>query len=139
MCLPTASRTGWRGSAGEIWYTGIQKGVIGRLDPKTGQVKEYPLNESGARGPHTPILDKRTGNIFFTLQSGHVGRINITSGEMMIKKTPSDNTYPYGIRLNSQGVPGTSTFEVLASAASIRRRWRSRSIPCQTLMRVRAG
>ena len=24
---------------------------------------------------------------------------------MVIKKTPSDNTYPYGIRLNSQGVP----------------------------------
>ena len=24
---------------------------------------------------------------------------------MVIKKTPSDNTYPYGIRINSQGVP----------------------------------
>ena len=43
--------------------------------------------------------------MFFTLQSGHVGRINTASGEMVIKKTPSDNTYPYGIRLNSQGVP----------------------------------
>ena len=90
---------------GNIWYTGIQKGVIGRLDPKTGRCDEYPLNEPGARGPHTPILDKRSGNLFFTLQSGHVGRLNTASGEMVIKKTPSDNTYPYGIRLNSQGVP----------------------------------
>lgn len=90
---------------GNIWYTGIQKGVIGRLDPRTGQVREYPLTEPAARGPHTPILDRRNGHLFFTLQSGHVGRLNISSGEMVIRKTPSDNTYPYGIRLDSQGVP----------------------------------
>jgi virginiamycin B lyase len=90
---------------GNIWYTGIQKGVIGRLDPRTGQVREYPLNEPGARGPHTPIYNPSDGNMFFTLQSGHVGRINTANGEMVIVKTPSDNTYPYGIRLNSQGVP----------------------------------
>jgi len=68
-------------------------------------VDEYPIKEPGARGPHTPILDKRSGNLFFTLQSGHVGRINTGTGDMVIRKTPSDNTYPYGIRLNSQGVP----------------------------------
>jgi virginiamycin B lyase len=90
---------------GNIWYTGIQKSVIGKLDPKTGMIREYPLNEPGARSPHTPIMNKRTGNLFFTTQSGHVGRINTASGEMLIVKTPSDNTYPYGIRLNSQGVP----------------------------------
>ena len=89
---------------GNIWYTAVQKGVIGRLDPRTEQVTEYPLNEPGTRGPHTPILDKSSGNLFFTLQSGHVGRISTTSGEMVIMKTPSDNTYPYGIRVNSQGV-----------------------------------
>ena len=90
---------------GNIWFTGIQKSVIGRLDPKTGEVKEYPVTEPGARNPHTPILDKRSGMLFFTMQSGHVGRINTATGEMLIKKTPSDNTYPYGIRINSQGVP----------------------------------
>jgi virginiamycin B lyase len=90
---------------GNIWYTGIQKGVIGRLDPRTGQVREHAIMEPGARGPHTPILDRRTGSLFFTMQSGHVGRLNIKTGDMLIRKTPSDNTYPYGIRLNSQGVP----------------------------------
>jgi virginiamycin B lyase len=90
---------------GNIWYTGINKSVIGRLDPKTGMIREYPINEPGARSPHTPIMNKRTGTMFFTLQSGHVGRINTASGEMLIVKTPSDNTYPYGVRLDSQGVP----------------------------------
>jgi virginiamycin B lyase len=90
---------------GNIWYTGIQKGVIGRLDPKTGQIREYPVSHPGARGPHTPILDRRSGMLFFTLQSGHVGRIDTATGEMAIAKTPTDNTYPYGIRLDSHGVP----------------------------------
>jgi virginiamycin B lyase len=90
---------------GTFWYTAIQKGVIGHLDPKTGQVKEYPITEPGARGPHTPILDTRTGNLFFTLQSGHLGRLNTRSGEMVVRRTPSDDTYPYGIKFDSQGVP----------------------------------
>lgn len=90
---------------GNIWYTGIQKGVVGRLDPRTGQVREYPITEPGVRGPHTPIMDGRRRQMFFTLQSGHVGRINLDSGAIAIKKTPSDNTYPYGIRINSHGVP----------------------------------
>ncbi len=90
---------------GNIWYTGIRKNVIGRLDPRTGQVREYLLDTPGARGPHTPILDGRAGLLFFTLQSGHVGRLDIASGDMSIAKTPSDNTYPYGIRLDSRGTP----------------------------------
>ncbi len=34
---------------GAIWYTGQLANVLGRLDPKTGQIKEYPL-----KTPHTP-------------------------------------------------------------------------------------
>lgn len=90
---------------GNVWYTGIQKNVIGRLDPKTGEVKEYPITEPGVRGPHTPILDGKNRQMFFTLQSGHVGRIMLDTGAIAVKKTPSDNTYPYGIRLDSQLVP----------------------------------
>jgi virginiamycin B lyase len=67
-------------------------------------VHEYPLNDPAARGPHTPIFDAK-GILFFTLQSGHVGRLNPATGEMRIVKTPSDNTYPYGIQINSKGVP----------------------------------
>lgn len=90
---------------GRIWYTGIQKNVIGRLDPKTGEVKEFPVAQPGVRGPHTPILDGKNRRMFFTLQSGHVGRIMLDTGEITIAKTPSDNTYPYGIRLDSRRVP----------------------------------
>ncbi len=103
---------------GSIWWTGQFASRLGRVDPRTGEVKEFSLpagsgphgliedqqgqhlvhghpearrrqarSEDGgrhgvpgaeadpkARGPHTPIFDQK-GNLWFTLQSGHVGRI----------------------------------------------------------------
>jgi virginiamycin B lyase len=88
---------------GNIWFTANSKLYIGKLDPKTGEVTEFPL-PAGARGPHTPIFDQK-GTLWFTLQSGMVGRLVPSTGEMKVVKTPSDNTYPYGIQVNSQGVP----------------------------------
>jgi virginiamycin B lyase len=90
-------------SAGNVWFTANQSTYVGKLDPKTGKVTEYPLPE-GARGPHTPIFDQK-GTLFFTLQSGHVGRIIPSTGEMKVQATPSSNTYPYGIQVNSKGIP----------------------------------
>jgi virginiamycin B lyase len=89
--------------AGNIWFTPVQSTYIGKLDPKTGQVTEYPI-PNGVRGPHTPIFDQR-GRLFFTLQSGHVGRLIPATGEVKVSATPSANTYPYGIQVNSKGVP----------------------------------
>ena len=93
---------------GSIWWTGQYSHKIGRLDPKTGQMTPYPIQkaEPSARGPHTPIFD-RNGMLWFTVQSGHVGRLNPATGEMKIVAAPSGagNTYPYGIQINSQGVP----------------------------------
>ena len=89
--------------AGNIWFTAVSKGYVGKLDPTTGAVTEYPVPE-GTRGPHTPVFDQ-SGTLWFTLQSGMVGRILPETGEMKVAATPSDNTYPYGIVVNSQGVP----------------------------------
>jgi virginiamycin B lyase len=89
--------------SGNIWFTANQSTYIGRLDPKSGRVTEFPLPE-GARGPHTPIFDQK-GTLFFTLQSGQVGRLIPSTGEMKLAVTPTSNTYPYGIQVNSKGVP----------------------------------
>ena len=89
--------------AGHIWFTANQSTYVGKLDPKTGQVTEYPLPQ-GARGPHTPIFDQK-GTLFFTVQSGQVGRIDPATGAMKLASTPTANSYPYGIQVNSKGVP----------------------------------
>ena len=91
-------------AGGNVWFTGISRNYIGKLDPGTGEVMQYPLTLEGARGPHTPIFDQG-GTLWFTLQSGMVGRLVPDTGEMTTVKTPSDATYPYGIVVNSAGVP----------------------------------
>jgi virginiamycin B lyase len=93
---------------GNVWFTGIDAGYIGKLDPKTGNVTQFPVQKASpmARGPHTPIFDQQ-GTLWFTLQSGHVGRLVPSTGEMRIVPAPSGAgaTYPYGIQINSQGIP----------------------------------
>jgi virginiamycin B lyase len=39
---------------GTVWYTGQRAGVLGRLDPKTGQVERIPLGEGSA--PHGVVV-----------------------------------------------------------------------------------
>ena len=93
---------------GNVWFTGIDASYIGKLDPKTGSVTQFPIQkaEPSARGPHTPIFDQK-GTLWFTVQSGHVGRLIPSTGEMKIVPAPSGAgaTYPYGIQINSQGIP----------------------------------
>ena len=89
---------------GNIWYTGIARHHIGKLDAVTGEVTEYRMPDTLARGPHTPIFD-HAGNLWFTLQSGMVGRIIPSTGEVKVVRTPTARTYPYGIVVNSKGVP----------------------------------
>ena len=38
---------------GTVWYSGQQKGILGRFDPKTGKNEEIPLGSGAApsRGP----------------------------------------------------------------------------------------
>src|SRR5215467_13556190 len=42
---------------GSIWYTGQFGNLLGRVDPKTGQVKNYPL-KTASSGPHGLVGDK---------------------------------------------------------------------------------
>lgn len=90
--------------AGNIWYTGQSGQHVGKLDPLSGEVTEYRMPDTSARGPHTPIFDPQ-GNLWFTLQSGMVGRIVPRTGEVKVVRTPTARTYPYGIVVNSKGVP----------------------------------
>src|SRR5437870_7903185 len=60
---------------GAIWYTGQFANVLGRLDPKTGQIKEYRLTPNA--GPHGLTADK-DGKIWYTEYFGsRVGKINL--------------------------------------------------------------
>jgi virginiamycin B lyase len=91
--------------AGNIWFTANTKGYIGKLDPKTGQINEYPMPDPAARDPHTPVFDQK-GNLWFTIQSANkVGRLIPGSGELTLRDSPTPRSLPYGLAVNSKGVP----------------------------------
>src|SRR5206468_2300322 len=72
---------------GAIWYTGQFANVLGRLDPKTGQIKEYRLTPNA--GPHGLTADK-DGNIWYTANFGsRVGKLNPKTGELTEYRMPN--------------------------------------------------
>lgn len=69
---------------GTIWWAGMYASLIGRLNPATGEMKEYRL-ATGAK-PHS-IINDRDGNIWYT------GNGNGTIG-MLDPKTEKITVYP---------------------------------------------
>ena len=90
---------------GSIWFTANSKGYIGKLNPRSGGVAEYPMPDPAARDPHTLIVDPK-GLLWFTVQQGNfVGRLDPRTGAVSLKRLPVPGSRPYGIVVNSIGVP----------------------------------
>ncbi len=90
---------------GNIWFTAAFKGYIGKLDPKTGNVTEYTMPDPRAKDPHTPTFDQN-GILWFTVEnSNFVGRLDPRTGDIKLKEVPTPHAVPYGIVVNSKGVP----------------------------------
>jgi virginiamycin B lyase len=90
---------------GKIWFTGNHAQLIGRLDPETGHVTEYKMPDPKVRDPHSLAIDP-SGNVWFTAQqSNAVGRVDPKTGEVKVVFMPTPRSRPYGILINSKGVP----------------------------------
>ena len=71
-------------SDGALWYTGQRASVLGRIDPGTGAIKEYPTNIPDS-GPHG-LTEDSAGDIWFTANSAaYIGKLDPKTG------TISDN------------------------------------------------
>ena len=91
---------------GNIWFTGNFAGLIGKLDPKTGNVTEYKIPDPAAKDPHTLAIDPKSGIVWFTVQQANIlGRLDPKTGEIKTLKSPTDRSRPYGLLINSKGVP----------------------------------
>src|SRR5437867_7378007 len=92
-------------SNGNIWFTGNGKGYIGKLDPGTSAVVAYKMPDAKADDPHTAVFDSH-GILWFTVQVGNmVGRLDPQTGRIDLKKMEIANMRPYGIVINSKGIP----------------------------------
>ena len=76
---------------GTVWYTGQRKGVMGRLDPRTGEVKIVPLGDGSS--PHGVIVGP-DGAAWIT-DGGHnaIVRVDDKTHEVKSWKLPGDRGY----------------------------------------------
>jgi virginiamycin B lyase len=72
---------------GSLWYTGQLANVLGRLDPATGQIREFNLNPM--TGPHGLTEDK-DGNVWFTGNfAGLIGKLDPRTATVTEYKIPA--------------------------------------------------
>lgn len=97
---------GWPPIArGNIWFTAIYAGYVGKLDPKTGDISEYRPGDGTKIDPHTPVID-HSGVVWFTNEeTNFVGRLDAKTGKMTLAKIPTPHAVPYGIVILPNNTP----------------------------------
>jgi virginiamycin B lyase len=77
---------------GTVWYTGQRAGVLGRLDPNTGQVERIPLGQGSA--PHGVIIGPDGAIYYVSLAGSFLGKPDLDSGETSViePQTPKAGT-----------------------------------------------
>jgi virginiamycin B lyase len=71
---------------GTIWWAGQFGNLIGRIDPRTGEMKEYPLPAESK--PHSVTLDA-AGNVWYTGNAnGTIGRFDPKTEKITVYKMP---------------------------------------------------
>ena len=88
---------------GSIWYTAQMANVIGRIDPQTGSIRQYPLKKSHS-GPHG-LMEDKSGNIWYTANTGgQIGKLNPKTGENTEYPMPDASvTDPHSLAIDKQG------------------------------------
>jgi virginiamycin B lyase len=71
---------------GSIWWAGQWGNLLGRIDPASGEMREFPLPD-GSR-PHTVNLDA-AGHAWFTGNgNGTIGKLDPGTGEVTVYRMP---------------------------------------------------
>lgn len=80
-------------ASGTVWFSEFGEQYLGRLDPKTGRIKEYPVPTLRPNEP-TGALDLETdeeGNLWLSLQNqGGIARFDKHSGNFKVYAVPKE-------------------------------------------------
>jgi virginiamycin B lyase len=84
--LGQRSRDPVQAADGSIWWAGQWGNLIGRIDPATGEMTEYPLPDGAM--PHSVTLDQ-AGDVWYTgNKNGTVGKLDPDTGEITVYEMP---------------------------------------------------
>jgi virginiamycin B lyase len=89
---------------GSIWWSGQLANKLGRLDPKTGAIREYTL-KSAFTGPHGLVEDK-AGNVWFTgNNTALIGKLDPNTGLVTEYPLPDPNARdPHTLNFDQSGI-----------------------------------
>ena len=89
---------------GSIWWTGQLVNKLGRVDPKTGTIREYTL-KSAFTGPHGLVEDK-AGNVWFTgNNTALIGKLDPKTGIVTEYPMPDPAAKdPHTITFDKRGI-----------------------------------
>jgi len=89
---------------GSLWYTGQMANVLGRIDRRTGKIREYPLKTPHS-GPHGLDEDER-GNIWYTGNTGAlIGKLDPKTGTVTEYNLPDPNAQdPHTLIFDRSGI-----------------------------------
>jgi len=90
------------GPDGAPWITDGGLNAIVRVDPVTRAVRTWPLPAEAANANLNTATFDRKGRVWFTGQSGWVGRLDPSTGDMRAWRAPRGYG-PYGIATTSAG------------------------------------
>jgi virginiamycin B lyase len=101
--LGNRSRDPMQAPDGLIWWAGQFGNMIGSIDPKTGQMKEYPL-PPGAH-PHTVEIDAK-GNVWYTgNKNATIGYLDPKTEKITTYKMPDPNAKdPHTLIFDQKGI-----------------------------------
>jgi virginiamycin B lyase len=95
LTLPSAPNDLAIDNHGNVWFTELNANAIGKLDPHTGSVRQYPLTTSKdaqSLDPYGITIDPR-GNVWFTEATvSHLGRLDPTTGAISYYAVTGINT-----------------------------------------------
>lgn len=96
ISLPSAPNDLAQDQHGNLWFTELNADSIGKLDPHTGIVRQYPLsaNKSVQKlNPYGITVDPQ-GIVWFTEASiDHVGRLDPSTGKLQFFTIPNSASY----------------------------------------------
>jgi len=93
------------GPDGALWFAEQATNKMGRLNPNTGEFKEFPLTDDKNPGPRGLTFD-HDGNIWYAANSGgFIGKFNAKSGKVTVFKMPDPKAEdPLSLVFDAKGI-----------------------------------
>jgi len=96
-----------------VWFTELNADALGRLDPGTGRVQQYPLSTKRSVQTLLPygVTIDALGMIWFTEVSGdRIGRLDPATGHIRLFTPPRPDMLPMEIASDAHGIIWVTSF-----------------------------